>query len=449
MTNLMWPIADDSVRNTALDEHRSSYATEPGLVAAAPATFPVIGEHTDAYGGVVLTGVSARQVVVTASRRTDDRVRIRVLRTDADGRTVPVTGEVTMAQLAAHATRHQAEQDDPGDGACPSPPPGGGDGGSDWANRLGGVAWMMIHRQLISRETPGFDITVASDIPPHCGLGGRSSAEAAFALGLADLAGHQPDAPLRARVADICTQATALFGATPPLRARHTTALRGGTERNLSVIDYSDGSVTQVPSPAPRSHRPYLVAVPGRTTDLPDNAIPELRRRGDFIALASRTYGVPSLRLLPDSEERVIDWLETVHEVKGDGAHPPVAEASGWMSYLTAETRRASDCAALLRSRRTAEALARLTDSQVQTCAAFGLGSDTDALVKLCRSRGATAARAAHAGASGAVIAWFPAGAEGRGAEDAALRLADDGLLVIPLAGGRPAEVADDPDNWS
>ena len=448
MTNLMWPIADDAVRNTALDEHRSAYGTDPGLVATAPATFPVIGEHTDPYGGVVLTGVSGRQIVVTASRRPDDRVRVRVLRTDTDGRTVPTTGEVTMAELAAHANRHEAVQDDPGAGACPSPPHGGGDGGGDWANRLGGVAWMMIHRQLISRETPGFDITVVSDIPPRCGLGGRSSAEAAFALGLADLAGHQPDAPLRTRIADICTQSAAIFGDTPPLRARHTTALRGGTERDLSVIDYADGSVTHAPSPAPRSFRPFLVAVPGQAADSRESRIPELRRRGDFIALASRTYGVQSLRLLPDSEERVIEWLATVHEVKGPDAQPPVAEASGWMTFLTAETGRASDCAALLRSRRTAEALSRLTDSQEHTCAAFGLGSDTEALVQLCRSRGAATARAAHAGASGAVIAWFPSGREGRGAGDAALRLADDGLLVIPLAGGRPAEVDDNPDNW-
>ncbi|MCX7542402.1 galactokinase [Corynebacterium sp. P5848] len=445
MTSLMWPIAGDAVRETALDEHRSTYGTAPGLIASAPATFLMIGEHTDPYGGVVLTGLSARQVVVAASRRSDDRVGVRVLRAGTDDRTVPHTATTTMADLAAHANLHEAKQDDPGADLPSSPLK---DGSDDWANRLGGVAWMMIHRQLISRETPGFDITVVSDIPPGCGLGGRAAAEAAFALGLADLAGHQPDAPLRTRVAEICTHAATLFGAISPLRARHTTALRGSSERDLAVIDYADGSVTHAPSPAPRSFLPFLVTVPDPPSEAAGSGVTELRRRSDFIALASRIYGVPSLRLLPDAEERVIDWLETVHEVKGPGAQPPVAEASGWMRFLTAETRRSSDCAALLRSRRISEALTRLTASQEQACAAFGLGSDTDALVRLCRSRGAAAARAAHAGASGAVIAWFPVGTGGRGARDAALRLADDGLLVIPLAGGGPAEVANDPVNW-
>ncbi|MCK7636578.1 galactokinase family protein [Corynebacterium pygosceleis] len=444
MTSLMWPIAGNDVRETALGEHRAVYGRDPGLVAVAPATFSVIGEHTDVYGGIVLTGVSARRVVVTASRRPDDAVRVRVLRPGVDGETVTVTASTTMEDLAAHANRHQAAQDTPGGENPPSPLRAGTD---DWANRLGGVAWMMIHRQLISREIPGFDVTVVSDIPPGCGLGGRAAAEAAFALGLADLSGHHPDPPLRARVADICTQAAALFGDTPPLRARHTTALRGGTEQVLSVIDYADGSVTHAPSPAPLSHRPYLITVPRPVPGSPDDRVPELRRREEFITLASRIYGVESLRLLPDAEERVIDWLETVHEVKGGDGQPAVAEASGWMGFLTSETRRAADCAAFLRSRRTSEALDRLARSQSQTCAAFGLGAGTEALVRLCLSRGAAVARAAHAGASDAVIAWFPADG-GCDADDAALRLADDGLLVIPLSGGGPATVDDDPDNW-
>ncbi|MEZ2120867.1 galactokinase family protein [Corynebacterium sp. CCM 9203] len=447
MTRLMWPTTGTANRNTMFQEHTTAYGSAPGLIATAPATFLVIGEHTDLYGGIVLSGMSGRRVVVGASRRRDDTVRVRVLRNGTDDTPVVVTTSTTMEILSTHANLRSNGPNEP-DAALPASPLSGIQ--DNWANRLGGVAWMMIQRQLISRETPGFDITIISDIPPGCGLGEHAAAETAFALGLADLAGHQPDAPLRTRIADVCTQAASLFGGTPPMRARHTTALRGGTGQVLSVIDYADGSVTQAPSPAPLSYRPYLVTVPAGSVEPSGSGVSELKRRGDFIELASRIYGVESLRLLPDSEERVIDWLETVHEVRGPEAQPPVAEAAGWMGFLTAETRRAFDCAAFLRSRRIPEALGTLSDSQAQMCAAFGLGSDTDALVRLCIARGAAVARAAHAGASRAVIAWFPSDADCEDShDDAAIRLTDDGLLVIPLADGSPAAVDNVPGNWS
>ena len=52
---------------------------------------------------------------------------------------------------------------------------------------------------------------------------------------------------------------------------------------------------------------------------------------------------------------RVRDWLEAVHKVHGPSGVPSLQEATRWLEFFEAETRRAQSMVPLLRSRNVAE----------------------------------------------------------------------------------------------
>ena len=430
----LWPEPNRPAVERAVTAHREAHGVDATHAGSAPATWELVGEHTDVYGGVVITGLASLRVGVAASPRHDDAVTVRVLQTTVTQDVVTAEDSTTYSKLAEQFAAMPAEVDESGLPHRPAAPTGG------LAARLGGVVWMMINRQVLSRDTPGWDFTIVSDIPPHAGLGAGAACDAAVAIAM--LSGHSDidEAPLRTRVTEICTQAVTAFSALPVAHARHAASVRGSGQ-TVSVLNYADGSLTQAPHPLNRELCGFIIAVPGtepRTiparTDSMESALPEVRARRSFLQAACRAFGTESLRALPDAESRVIDWLDAVHAVHGAENRPTLAAARAWLDFYAAETNRALQVASTLRSRSGAALFPLLSDSQAALHRDFHLDA-ADQLVDLARMRGAAAARAACGGLAAAAIAFVP----GAKATNFAADLAADGLIVTPLSAGDPA----------
>lgn len=221
------------------------------------------------------------------------------------------------------------------------------------------------------------------------------------------------------------------MGDRPVLRARFTTALRGAAGQ-LNIIDYADGSITQAAHPVgDPTDTVALVVVPPNHADRTQ----EVLRRERFIAEATKAFAAESLRMLPDSESRVIDWLRAVHEIKGPDNVPSLSEATQWLEFLTTETAAALELTQAVRSRRHTDMFPLLGASQTNTEKLYSITGADSALAQLCMVRGALSARSAAAGLSDAVIALV----ERSHVENFAADAAADGLIVVELLNGHPA----------
>lgn len=408
----IWPSAHSPVLDRVRQLHREETGVESTQVADAPGTWLVMGEHVDYAGGVTLIAQVSQRVAVAVSPRPDDLIKVTYQSTALDG-VVTTTGEITLATVEERATTQQLVDVD-----------------SSIAARLGGIVWTMIHRQLLSRDTAGMDVTVVSDIPADAGLGAISSAEAAFALALLGEVEDRDEAPLRARLAEVCAQAADIFSHTPSLRSRYTAILRGAAGQ-VAVVNYADGSVTQAPHPTSANMR--ILAVIGPETEVDQTVAIQERRR--FLDSACRAFGTESLRLLPDAPTRVLDWLRAVHKVHGTDGQPSLEQATTWLTFDKEETARAEQLSRSLRSRRIEDLWDLMSESQAGL-EDYGLDAQSD-LAQLVLVRGAAGARAAVAGMSAAVIA----GVDKRHADNFVADLSADGFTIVDVGTGSPAQV--------
>lgn len=408
----IWPSAHSPVLDRVRQLHREETGVESTQVADAPGTWLVMGEHVDYAGGVTLIAQVSQRVAVAVSPRPDDLIKVTYQSTALDG-VVTTTGEITLATVEERATTQQLVDVD-----------------SSIAARLGGIVWTMIHRQLLSRDTAGMDVTVVSDIPADAGLGAISSAEAAFALALLGEVEDRDEAPLRARLAEVCAQAADIFSHTPSLRSRYTAILRGAAGQ-VAVVNYADGSVTQAPHPTSANMR--ILAVIGPETEVDQTVAIQERRR--FLDAACRAFGTESLRLLPDAPTRVLDWLRAVHKVHGTDGQPSLEQATTWLTFDKEETARAEQLSRSLRSRRIEDLWELMSESQAGL-EDYGLDAQSD-LAQLVLVRGAAGARAAVAGMSAAVIA----GVDKRHADNFVADLSADGFTIVDVGTGSPAQV--------
>lgn len=408
--------------------HSDLVGKEPQGVAHAPATWSLIGEHIDHFGGVVAMGLSHLQAAAAFSPRTDGVVKVTLQQAKASGtgEYSTISDDIKMSELTARANAQHPSVNEQGRTVFPEPPAGG------LAARIGGVVWTMISRQLLSRETAGADITIVSDIPTTAGLGAFAAYDVAVALALLSEAEDINEAPLRARLSEVCTQAIDTFSAIPALRSRYAAALRGKGQ-SVCVIDYADGSVTQAPHPLNSELSAFVLTTPNSPEHDPE-VVKDIRARQRFVDAACHAFGTDSLRLLPDAPQRVIEWLSAVHEVHGPKSQPPVAEASSWLNFYSEELNRSTTVVRTLRSRRGVELFSLLSQSQSALATTYGLSAG-DNLAQLAMLRGAYAARASMAGTAEAVIAYVPAAKATNFARD----LGDDGLIVIPLLPGATA----------
>lgn len=408
----IWPSAHSPVLDRVRQLHREETGVESTQVADAPGTWLVMGEHVDYAGGVTLIAQVSQRVAVAVSPRPDDLIKVTYQSTALDG-VVTTTGEITLATVEERATTQQLVDVD-----------------SSIAARLGGIVWTMIHRQLLSRDTAGMDVTVVSDIPADAGLGAISSAEAAFALALLGEVEDRDEAPLRARLAEVCAQAADIFSHTPSLRSRYTAILRGAAGQ-VAVVNYADGSVTQAPHPTSANMR--ILAVIGPETEVDQTVAIQERRQ--FLDAACRAFGTESLRLLPDAPTRVLDWLRAVHKVHGTDGQPSLEQATTWLTFDKEETARAEQLSRSLRSRRIEDLWDLMSESQAGL-EDYGLDAQSD-LAQLVLVRGAAGARAAVAGMSAAVIV----GVDKRHADNFVADLSADGFTIVDVGTGSPAQV--------
>ncbi|WP_018297145.1 galactokinase family protein [Corynebacterium lubricantis] len=403
----LWTTPDTPPADRVRESHERITGSSPVHIADAPATWVLIGENVDYYGGVTIVGLTQLRAAVAFSSRDDDSVHVTFRTAEVDeagGQHVrEVVGEASLASINDAA---------PGLGT-----------------RYAGIVHNLISRQMLSRETTGMDITVESDIPIGSGMGAMYAADVALALAL--LADHEDinEAPLRTRIAELCSQAVDTYSTMPVLRARHTAALRGVGE-TVSVVDYADGSVTQAPHPLRSGVDIFSVA---KDLGEPDASQAELiARRRKFIDAATHNFGTESLRSIPDAPARVVEWLQAIHQVRGTDGTPTEEQAHDWMLFSENETLRALAVAKALRSRRQND-LFHLLNTPHDT---HGLDTPNE-LVKLLNLRGARAARPAAAGMSQAVVAFVPVPHTQNFVAD----LVDDGFYVLPVLQGEVARV--------
>ncbi|MGZ7497076.1 galactokinase family protein [Corynebacterium sp. ZY180755] len=405
--------ASDLVQR-ACDLHSAAFGEDPVATAAAPGSWSLIGEHTDPYGGVVLLSLTDLRTVAAISPRNDRAVVVEMETFDhRTGEFDRISDKTTLDKVATFSEDKEKTS-------------------FTVAEHLGGLVQTMMHRQMLSRDTAGFSIAISSTIPEKSGLGGDVALDVSVALAV----GHGIDdlnvAPVRAKLADVCYQASQHFADYPSVRARYTAALRGHANA-LNVVDYSDGSITQASHPVGPSTRTSALLI---TAGAQESYGELIKERHKFIEDAGHAFAASSLRLLPEAPTRVVDWLAAIHEVNGPEGVPEITEASMWMNFLEAETADAVSTSQAIRSRRHGDIFPILNRSQQHMDSELGVVSDAErALAQLCLSRGALSARSSESGASTAVVAIV----ESAHATNFTHDLAADGLSVIELLPGEPA----------
>lgn len=387
--------------------HRPSIAGRV-LVASAPGTWPLIGEHTDPAGGIVVTYLTSARTAVVLSPRLDDAIKVAAFNQDG------VASGTWRAELS--------------DGASGEPAASG----ADPATRIAYLIETLVHRQLISRETHGYDVTALSDIPPQACLGEVAAFDAAVALALTGDSEDSGSAPHAAKLAEACAAcATGL----PPEQARYRyiSALRGHAP-GAHVVDYADGSITPLSDVlAALNAGAVMVQVPREFTPKHE----ELARRYAFFRDAAKAFGAENLRLLPEATPRVLDWLKAVHKVNGSEATPSLEEAQAWLNFAEQETARARAVVHAIRSRRTADVPRLLFESQQSLDEQLGVCEADTTVVELLQSRGALGARSIDAGNSIAVVAIVPL----QKLENFTADLSHDGFASEVLHSGQPGTV--------
>ncbi|VEH06837.1 galactokinase family protein [Corynebacterium kutscheri] len=407
----LWPHIDTDISTRVRALHIDTY-DHPTAIATAPATWSLIGEHTDCFGGTVLISLANLATAVAITPRHDDTIHV-TMETIDPASNAPQQDKSTVTMAVVNNYHENTPEDF-------SP-----------AYQLAGLVHTMMQRQMLSRETHGFNITVVSDIPRGVGLGFQTALFIAAALAMGHAIEERDSAPVRAKLADVCYLAAQHFFTCPALRAKFSAALRG-QKGQLNVIDYADGSITHASHiiSSATDAVALLVAPPNFNEDFS-----ALRRRQRFIDDATKAFGAESLRLLPDAQTRVAQWLKAVHEVHGEDKVPNLIEASQWLNFFTEEEKLVTLTTQAVRSRRHKEIFNLLMSSQAGLENSYGLGSTDLMLSQLCMARGALSARSTAAGITGSVIALV----EQSHADNFAADLAEDGFIVVELLHGEPA----------
>lgn len=363
----------------ACQNEHSQHFSATMRTALAPTTWLVLGEHTQAYGGIALALPLAAPVAVSVTLRDDDVITVRETwaGTTSDSQCTYKDADQW------HADRKKQQQS---------------------AATTAIRAALLIHtasfRQMLYHSAHGMDITIVSELAPDAGIGTRAAADVALCLALVDVQDQGEDAPLRTKIADACYHVSKLVDAQSQPRCRYTAALRA-REQHLTLIDDIDESVTFVQDRLTRGNFATALCV----LQLPEPTTDDLSERAAFFEQAAHAFAAPSLRQLPDASTRVLAWLQANHEVRGSSDFIALSTAEQWLRFAERECARVREAERALHSRGSRSILQIINDSQTELVADFGIGQRQAALAQLAQQWGAPAARAAQAGIGRSVVA--------------------------------------------
>jgi galactokinase len=246
-------------------------------VATAPGRVNLIGDHTDYNGGLCLPFAIGLGTTTTARARGDDRLRLRTTAYDDDwtGR----LGDLTPA----------------GREAMPA-----------WVRYVAGVLWAA---QEDGWSLPGLDLVIESDLPLGSGLSSSAALECSVAVAVGALVDRPLDAGSRQPLAELCRRAEADFVGAPTGGMDQLVSLLGQPDHAV-LIDFTDGSVRQVPLPLRDAGLVVLVVDTGEAHDLADVEGGYAQRRAECDAAAS-ALALPRLGLAwPDDLSRLTDEVQ-------------------------------------------------------------------------------------------------------------------------------------------
>ncbi|MDO4928261.1 MAG: galactokinase family protein [Corynebacterium sp.] len=351
----------------------------PDALAVAPTTWLLLGEHTEAYGGITLASGLDYEVAVAISPRSDHQLLVQET----------WAGSSTTSQCSYN----DADQVYSSPGSLTTP--------VSTALRAAMIVYALNFRQILHHLKHGLNITILSDVRPDAGIGTQAAADVALALALVSGLDHSEDAPLRAKIADACYQVSKIVDTPMQPRCRFTATLRGRAE-HLMLIDDIDDSVKYVPNRLTRgSTAPTLYLM-----SLPDTAqADDLEPRATFFQQAATAFAADSLRQLPDATTRVMAWLQANHEVRGPKGFVALQDAENWLGFAQQEISRVFEAERALNSRGNRSMFQILNESQRDLGQYFGIGARQAALAELACTWQALAARANYAGVGDTVLA--------------------------------------------
>lgn len=340
MTSLM-----DALRETHINlTHTSPHHT---YSAYAPGTWVSIGEHNTAIGGIIVLGTIHDGAAVAISSSRSGHIAIRYVH--------PETQELLSEEFFTSTDLQPTDRyDEPA--------------------RLATILLFLVHNQFVSKQLLSADITIMSTIKPGLGLGEDCALDAALAKALCP----ENDIPALFKYALACSQAIEEYTPLSTNQARHLLSIRAESPENLYAVDYSDGSLTTVPSP-----NMVPIAIPSTTGHTYSRA---LRERHDFGRSILQAFGTHSLSSLPEYETRVSAWISKVHHLQN---FPPLENCLNWSSYYYKEIRRAESFIHDLRSRGVHGPIEALQKSSEEFTTLFGL--DPSPHQSLCFEHGAIA----------------------------------------------------------
>lgn len=98
----MWSTPSTPAAERIRAAHLELVGTEPAHIASAPATWSLIGEHIDHFGGVTVMGVADLNAAAAVSPRDDGTIAVHI---------VPAHGETIHDSISfSELTKRAAEQ---------------------------------------------------------------------------------------------------------------------------------------------------------------------------------------------------------------------------------------------------------------------------------------------------------------------------------------------------
>lgn len=366
MTSFPPPRSDPTPRTEAealemlYQAHREFAGRAAEVVIGAPGRVNMIGEHTDYHGGFVLPAAISLGTYVAASRRADDRRRLRSL------------AEVIDLEIAGPFPEDSA--------TVPR-----------WALYPLGVI------EELEAEAPfasGFDLTYVSTLPKGIGLASSASVEVGTGLAICELFGRTIDRrQLAGLVQRAETKASGVrVGIMDPL------AIAIGEAGNALFIDCAN--LTSRPVPLPLDDFAVVVCDSGR----------------------SRGLATSSYNKRRDESQRALDALDAATGIAFTGRvlTPEIFSAAAGkiadpmhrrrLSHLVSENERVKRCVAALETRDMGQVRDLFLQSHRSLRFDYEVSTpELDALVELAReAHPLVAARLTGAGFGGATVNLVP-----------------------------------------